>query len=85
MSNQTAETPITEVSLAALLESKDAAMAAFSQAGVESRKAADDKAPMSERLRLDIDYRVALTAFCAADKAYDDAIAAYVKAQKVAA
>lgn len=73
-----------EITLTALLEAKEAAHAAFSQAGVVARKGADDKLPMSERLKLDLAYRVALRTYCDADNAYNAALDAFVAQQAAA-
>lgn len=83
MSNPAAEPLVSEIRLIALLEAKDAAQAAYSAARRAAQDARDK--PLTERLRLDLEERRALTACCAADNAYDETLKAYLAGQKEAA
>lgn len=63
--------------LLSLLKAKDYAQRAFSSAVAASRQAEIDGLSAEQRIVLDLQYREALKASCAADKAYHDALDAF--------
>jgi hypothetical protein len=72
--------PVYRDELAALLRAKDRAQEAFSEAGRIARVAAESPAfTIEERVTLDLKYREALNASCAADNAYNDALDRFSK------
>lgn len=70
---------MTRDDLAGLLRAKDAAKQVYSGAAQDARTASTSDFTIEQRVVLDLREREALTAACAADSAYDDALKAFLK------